>query len=41
MYTYVSKKRLSGPKAEVEKILDELVGIMEDRLSNGLVFFYL
>ena len=31
MYTYVGKKRLSGPKAEVEDILEELVDVMEER----------
>lgn len=31
MYAYVSKRRLSGPKAEVEKILDELIEVMEDK----------
>ena len=31
MYTYVGKKRLSGPKAEVEDILEELVDVMEEK----------
>lgn len=33
MYTYVSKKRLSGPKAVVEEILDELAEVMEENRS--------
>ena len=34
MYTYVGKKRLSGPKAEVEDILEELVDVMEEKYGN-------
>lgn len=31
MYTYVSKKRLSGPKAEIEKLLAELVDVLKEK----------